>query len=97
MVNYYSSNGIVATNPKDKTGISITYNGLLAKSGADTIYAVCGFGNDWTNESVIKMTKNDVGFTAVLPASKSDSLHVAFKDNINNWDNNNGLNYTFME
>ena len=40
MTNFYSANGINFTNPRDKTAINVTYNGLLAKSGANTIYAV---------------------------------------------------------
>jgi len=94
MTNFYSANGINFTNPRDKTAINVTYNGLLAKSGANTIYAVCGYGDTWENESTIKMTKNNGNFVATLPFSKTTDLNIAFKDSYNNWDNNNGSNYT---
>ncbi len=94
MTNFYSANGINFTNPRDKTAINVTYNGLLAKSGANTIYAVCGYGDTWENESTIKMTKNHDNFVATLPFSKTVDLNIAFKDAYNNWDNNNGSNYT---
>jgi hypothetical protein len=94
MTNFYSANGINFTSPRDKTAINVTYNGILAKSGADTIYAVCGYGNDWKNESIVKMSKVNENFVATLPFSKNDDLNLAFKDTANNWDNNNGSNYT---
>ena len=31
MTNFYSANGINFTNPRDKTAINVTYNGILAK------------------------------------------------------------------
>ena len=94
MTNFYSANGINFTSPRDKTAINVTYNGLLAKSGADTIYAVCGYGTDWKNESTVKMYKEKGNFVATLPFSKTEDLNIAFKDACNNWDNNNGANYT---
>ena len=43
MTNFYSANGINFTNPRDKTAINVTYNGLLAKSGANTIFELLFF------------------------------------------------------
>jgi len=94
MTNFYSANGINFTNPRDKTAINVTYSGMLAKSGADVIYVVCGHGDNWDNESTIKMSKVNDNFVATLPFSKSTDLNLAFKDGLNNWDNNNGCNYT---
>ena len=40
------------------------------------------------------MSKVNDNFVATLPFSKSTELNLAFKDGLNNWDNNNGSNYT---
>ena len=93
MFNNYNYNGVTA-DAVTKDSISLTYNGLLARSGADSVYAVCGYGNSWTDQNVIKMSRTGQGFQATIPA-KDPLVNIAFKDSANNWDNNNGQNYTF--
>lgn len=91
----YKNNGIsispVTFSEGDK--IKITYNGLLSQCGATEIFAHIGWGNSWNNTSDIKMSKTKSGFTATVVASDS-MLNMCFKDVSNNWDNNNGNNYT---
>ena len=93
MVNKYTYNGVMADSAT-KDAINLTYNGLLARSGADSVYAVCGYGNNWAEQNVIKMSRTDQGFQATIPA-RDALVNIAFKDSANNWDNNNGQNYTF--
>lgn len=90
--NDYIKNGISAH--KEKHGIKVTYNGLLAQSGADKVYAVYGFGSNWVDQSVHQMMKTNHGFEISLP-SDDRIINVAFKDSANNWDNNSGRNYSF--
>jgi len=40
------------------------------------------------------MSKTKSGFTATIKIDKSAVLNVCFKDSMNNWDNNNGSNYS---
>lgn len=77
----------------------IRYAGLLAKSGADRVIGVYGFGSNqkWEDVSEVVMTKDTTGaFTATIPITRGKNINFAFRDSAENWDNNSGLNYTFV-
>jgi hypothetical protein len=77
----------------------INYSGLLATSGAQDITGVFGFGSNQKWEDVASMTFKkdpDGAFVAVLPVEQGKNINVAFKDSAENWDNNSGMNYTFV-
>lgn len=78
---------------------TIFYNGLLAKSGADQVYAHIGFGpsNHWQGVRDLKMAKTNYGWVATLEApTDRDRLSFCFKDNVGNWDNNDGKDWTWI-
>lgn len=78
--------------------VELVYNGLLAESGAEEVYAHCGasYLADWTNIQDIKMNKNSNGsFSAHIRIPEGNAFHVCFHDNASNWDNNSGSNYSF--
>ncbi|MBU2701365.1 hypothetical protein Ga0466249_002479 [Sporomusaceae bacterium BoRhaA] len=93
----YLSNGVIVkpSNPEKYQNVTIVYNGLLAQSGACEVYAHVGFGKHWQGSRDIKMIRTSSGFEATIQAANADSLNVAFKDPINNWDNNSCMNYSF--
>lgn len=93
--NPYKSNGLTVSPLSFSAGdkIKVTYNGILSQSGASDVYAHIGWGNTWENVDDVKMSKTKSGFTATITAYNSD-LNLCFKDTSNNWDNNNGYNYT---
>ncbi len=95
--NDYSSNGvsISPSTPEPGEKAKLVYNGLLAKSGARSIYAHVGFGNSWLNTGDYQMTKTGNTFETMISVSKADTMHVCFKDGADNWDNNSGKNYVF--
>lgn len=93
IVGNYRENGIIAD--KAKHGIKVTYNGLLAQSGADNVYACYGYGDKWANQTFYKMNRTSHGFETTLPVDEK-VVNVAFKDSANNWDNNSGRNYSFL-
>lgn len=97
MLNEYSKQGVSANQVviDNVNTLSITYNGLLYNSGADAVYAHFGYGDNWSDKDTIKMIKTDGGFRASIPVTKTGVLNIAFKDSANNWDNNNGANYSF--
>lgn len=92
----YISNGISISPAVVTPGeqVKVIYDGLLAKNGANHVYAKVGFGNKWDNENYYQMTKSTTGFEATIPVTSSDTLNLVFKDCANNWDNNSGRNYT---
>jgi len=92
----YTTNGLTI-NPSSFTSgdkIKLTYTGLLSQCGAEEIFAHIGWGETWDDVNDIKMSKTKSGFTATIKIDKSAVLNVCFKDSMNNWDNNNGSNYS---
>lgn len=94
----YSVSG-VSFDKISETQARITYTGLLAKSGADKVIGVYGYGSNqrWEDVSEVVMTRDATGaFTATIPIITGKNVNIAFKDSAENWDNNSGLNYTFV-
>jgi len=94
--NNYKSNGITIKPATFSVGdkIKLTYTGLLSECGAEEIFAHIGWGEAWENLNDIKMSKTKSGFTATISVESMNQLNLCFKDAMNNWDNNNGSNYT---
>lgn len=93
--------GIRVEPDKVKTNsvVEVTYNGLLAQSGADEVYLHCGssYTDAWHDIQDIKMSKktNDA-FTANVLIQDGSTFNICFRDSSDNWDNNSGSNYIFQ-
>lgn len=97
MYNTYYENGVVIKPnviAKGEEAI-VQYNGLLYKSGADSVYMHTGFGKNWQDSRDIQMRRTQDGFEAQIPITSTGSLNMVFKDSANNWDNNCSANYSF--
>ena len=75
--------------------VKISYTGLFFENGAEEVYIHYGFGTYWDNLSEIKMEKTELGFQAEINLIDSDSFHFCFRNENNEWDNNNYENYIF--
>lgn len=97
--NNYTNQGITIVPNIISEGdkVTLVYQGLLAKSGADAVYAHIGFGDgsNWQSPTYVKMGRTSNGFETTITINKMNNLHIAFKDSANNWDNNSGSNYVF--
>ncbi|MGE5405578.1 MAG: carbohydrate-binding protein [Candidatus Saccharibacteria bacterium] len=82
--------------PATNDNCHLTYNGLLAKSGADKVYAHVGYGNPqkWFGIKEYEMKKHGESFVTEFRIEATDTLHICFRDSINNWDNNSGKNWS---
>ena len=97
VANSYVKNGILITATNDS--FIISYNGILAQQGAPNINLLVGYGdvNNWTNVTSYNMTKtHDKTFEVTISRPTNTNMHLAFNDNADNWDNNNGKNYSFF-
>jgi len=94
----YRENGVILTRLSDHT-VTLKYDGLLAKCGADDVYTVVGYGSNsnWENIQTIRMNRIGNTFQADIPTMPGMNVNIAFKDSANNWDNNSGKNYTFVQ
>lgn len=93
----YETNGVVLSKKTLYSGdtVKLTYNGLLAKSGAENIYLHIGFGDDWENKAFIPMQNINGEFCTDINVLEGKKFGVCFKDTAENWDNNSGENYVF--
>lgn len=91
-----ASDNIIIELPKlckgEKTAVK--YKGLLNKNGADKVYLHYGF-DGWKNVQTVEMeeAQNGMFFTHVK-VDGNEEINFCFKDAANNWDNNNGINWT---
>jgi len=77
--------------------ITVFYNGLLAKSGAGQVYLHAGFGDarNWRNVQDLRMSRTGWGWVKTLTMPDETRFNFCFRDNAGNWDNNNGINWSF--
>ena len=75
--------------------VKLTYKGVLATPETNEIYVHYGFGLLWDNLQEAKLNKvSDDCYEAEITLISSDSLNFCFRDDKNNWDNNEAKNYT---
>ena len=77
--------------------VTISYQGLLANSGAEEVYlhAGIGFNDAWQDITNIQMKKQGTECQAQLKINTTDHFNFCFKDAAENWDNNQGNNWSF--
>jgi len=77
--------------------INIVYDGLLHNSGAQEVYLHMGYGSadSWNNIQDTKMIRTGRGWEQTFEVNDPTRLNFCFHDNANNWDNNNGHNWSF--
>ncbi|WHH60296.1 carbohydrate-binding protein [Petroclostridium sp. X23] len=93
----YNQNGIFV-NPvivRNGDNLKITYDGLLAKSGAAHVILHIGEGENFFNVQDVRMEKieQDKFEATVHVQPTKETVNFCFKDCANNWDNNYGKNY----
>ncbi|MBC8059397.1 MAG: carbohydrate-binding protein [Clostridiaceae bacterium] len=89
-------NSIAIELPVVKKGnkTSVCYNGILSNSGAEKVYLHYGF-DGWRNTETVPMYKSNHGsYSTEVKVDGKEVLNFCFTDNANNWDNNNGSNWT---
>lgn len=95
--NSYEDNGVILSKKILYSGdkVKLSYTGLLAQSGAQSVFLHVGFGDKWECSSLIPMRLEQGIFSAEVEILESKSFGVCFKDSAENWDNNSGENYVF--
>ncbi len=79
----------------ENTEIKLTYAGRLFQNGSNQVILHLGFGQNWENSQDIEMEKTALGYQANINVIASDALNFCFKNEFNDWDNNEGQNYSF--
>jgi hypothetical protein len=85
------------TPPRTDDTLNIQYRGLLKESGASDVYLHYGFDSWNRSINTVKMEKMEDGsFSAAVKAENAHEMNLCFKDNVDNWDNNNGYNWNLQ-
>jgi len=79
----------------ENTDVKISYTGKFFQDDSQEVYIHLGFGKDWDNLEDIKMEKTDLGYQATISLIESNSISFCFKNDKDEWDNNDGQNYLF--
>lgn len=75
--------------------IKISYTGKFFQEKCEKVYIRYGFGENWENVVEQEMTLSELGFQIELDLIDSTTFNFCFKNEKNEWDNNNGENYIF--
>lgn len=79
----------------ENSKVKISYVGTLYQNNSEEVFLHYGFGLQWDNLTDVKMEKTELGFQCEIDIFEYDSLNLCFRNSKNEWDNNNGQNYTF--
>lgn len=77
------------------SSVKISYTGKFFEDNSEEVFIHYGFGKDWDNVSELKMEKTELGFQIELTLLESDIFNFCFRNEKNEWDNNNSENYVF--
>ena len=93
----YNENGVFISKYPLSVGdeVILSYNGLLANSGAEDIYVYLGYGDKWQSKEFIPMTWEEGAFRTKIKINMAEDINITFKDSADNWDNNSMQNYSF--
>lgn len=75
--------------------VKISYTGTLFQNGTDKVYIHYGYGDNWDNLTEIEMNQTNLGFQTEIHLEDSKSINLCFRNEKNEWDNNQGQNYIF--
>ena len=79
----------------ENTKVKISYTGQLFQEASQEVTIHYGFGINWDNVNDVVMERTDLGFQAEITLGEGDTFNFCFKDENDNWDNNEGHNYIF--
>lgn len=79
----------------DGSLVKISYTGKLFEENCEKVFVHYGFGNNWDNLNEIEMNRTELGFQAEIQIISNENLNLCFRSNTNEWDNNDGKNYSF--
>lgn len=79
----------------ENSNVKISYTGKFFQENAEEVYIHYGFGINWDNLNEVKMEKTELGFQAEIFLGEGDSFNFCFRNGNDEWDNNDGQNYTF--
>ncbi len=87
---FFNTDKLVANNI-----VKLSYTGLLFQNSSTKAYIRYGFGDNWDNLVEAEMVKTELGFQIEIELLDKGTFNFCIKNENNEWDNNNGSNYSF--
>ena len=75
--------------------VKISYTGRFFEENSKNVFIHYGFNNDWQEINEIEMEKTDLGFQAEIELPEYDTFNFCFRNENDEWDNNENANYVF--
>ena len=79
----------------ENSDVKISYTGKFFQDGSEQVFLHYGFGINWDNVNEEEKKKTDLGFQAEINLLEGESFNMCFKNGNDEWDNNEGQNYSF--
>ena len=79
----------------ENNDVKISYTGKFFQDGSEKVYAHFGYGREWENVKEIEMEKTEIGFQIDFKLEEGETFNLCFKNEKDEWDNNEGQNYIF--
>ncbi len=75
--------------------VKISYTGMFFQDASEEVFIHYGFGLNWDNVNDIKMEKTELGYQAEIELLDADTFSFCFRNDKDEWDNNDSQNYSF--
>ena len=75
--------------------VKISYTGKFFQDESEKVFIRYGFGETWENLMEAEMQPSELGFQLEIELIDSTTFNFCFKNEKDEWDNNNGENYIF--
>ena len=79
----------------ENSKVKISYTGKFYQDNSEKVTLHYGFGMEWNNVSDVEMEKTELGFQAEVELLEGETFSLCFKNENDEWDNNEGNNYVF--
>ena len=77
----------------ENSKVKISYTGKFYQDDCEKVIVHYGFGEQWDNVNDIEMEKTELGFQTEIDLLEGESFDLCFKNENDEWDNNDGNNY----
>ena len=78
------------------TNIKISYTGKFFQDNSEHVFIHYGFNNEWDNLTEMEMKKTELGYQVEIKLLDKESFNFCFKNDNDEWDNNEGQNFIFL-
>ena len=79
----------------ENSTVKISYTGKFFQDDSENVFIHYGFGQNWDNVNEQQMEKTELGFQTEVNLLEGETFNLCFKNGNNDWDNNEGQNYSF--